>query len=461
MRRRRRTTIRTTLRAGLATTAVVTALAAGVGTLLIFRSVALHENEGFLERQASVAANVASRAEHFFLGPHGAHTFGARRLLRLDPSGHLGGPVPPELHDVVLHPAQLVPGHVSFVVRGDTVWALDPVILLDHHAQRTYAVVLHRSLPSELVPALFVVVLTLLAALVSVYVADAYTRRVSSVVADLASLAERVSRGDLAQAPPSGPIAQRELDGLRQSLSDMIASLRAASERQTSFLLAISHDLRTPLTSIRGFAEAIEDGEVADPAHAASVIQREAQRIERLLADLMSLARLEADGFRVTVVPVDLGDLVEHLTETARLRGRTQGLEVRARLAADARQALGDAERLSQALANILDNAVKFASSAVDVVVSRRLEHVRIEVTDDGPGIPPLLREQLFERQVAPRPGRNNEIGSGLGLLIAARLVQAMQGRLGVRSPVGSDGGTCVVLELPAPVHDRAPSTVG
>lgn len=461
MRRRRRPTIRTTLRAGLATTAVTTALAAGVGTLLIFRSVALHENESFLARQASVAANVASRAEHFFLGPHGAHTFGARRLVRLDPSGHLGGPVPAELHGVVLHPPQLVPGHVSFVVRGDTVWALDPVILVDRHAQRTYAVVLHRSLPSELVPALFVVALTLLAALVAILLADAYTRRVSSVVADLAALAERVSRGDLAQAPPSEPIAQRELDDLRQALAEMIASLRSASERQTSFLLAISHDLRTPLTSIRGFAEAIEDGEVVQPAHAASVIQREAQRIERLLADLMSLARLEADGFRVTVTPLDLGDLVEHLAETARLRGRTQGLEVHASLAPDARSVLGDPERLSQALANILDNAVKFARSSIDVIVTRRLESVRIEITDDGPGIPPSVRDQLFSRQVAPRPGRNNEIGSGLGLLIAARLVQAMHGRLGASSPIRSDGGTRIVLELPAAVHDRVPSQVG
>jgi len=447
---RRHTTIRTTVRWGLVTTSVVSALAAGLGSLLIFRAVALHETETFLDRQAAVAAAIATRAQHFFLGPHGARTFGPRRLLEVTPTGRLGGRVPPALRTVELRPPQLASGHFTDVVRGDTVWVLDPVTLEHHKALRTYAIVLHRSVPSELASALFVLGFTLVAALVAAVVADAYTRRVSSSVRRLATFAEHVSRGDLSPPPASAPLAQAELEDLRGALADMVRSLQRASHRQTAFLLSISHDLRTPLTSIRGFAEAIEDDEIEDPRHAAAIIRREAQRIERLLADLIALAKLESDGFAVTLSPLELEPTLAHLAETARMRGRSRGLACTVEVAEDAIAVVADPERLSQALANVLNNAVKFARSRIAIRAVRRIDVVRIEVDDDGPGIDPALARDLFHRQVSPRPGNDGAVGSGLGLLIVSRLVEGMGGRVGLRSPASAEGGTAIVIELAA-----------
>lgn len=446
-RRPHRTTTRATVRRGLVTTAVTTALAAGLGALLIFRSVALHETESFLGRQAQIATQVATRAQRFFLGPHGERAFGPRRLLQVGPSGHLLGPVPHDLASVVLRSNQLRPGTIVDVVRGDTVWVLDVVVFSTSRIARTWVVVLHRSVPSELAPALFVVGFTLLAALLAVLVADAYTRRVSSALTSLAKAAEEVSRGQLAADIPPTPFDQAELEELRVAFANMLASLNAASERQTSFLLAISHDLRTPLTSIRGFAEALEDGAV-DAQRAAGVIRQETQRIERLLADLMSLARLERDGFGVTLGEVEIEPLLAHLAETARLAGRPRGLQCNLELGPGASLVIADAERLAQALRNVVDNAVKFAASAITITARRRLDTVRIEVSDDGPGVDPRLLGDLFRRQVAPRPGQNQQIGSGLGLLIVARLVEGMGGRVGIRSPIREQRGTTVVIEL-------------
>ncbi len=446
----RRSTIRGALRLGIVTTAVVTALAAGLGTLLIFRSVAIHQTETFLGHEATVASAIATRAGRFFFGPHGAHTFGPRRLVALTPTGGLAGDVPQALSHLTLSLRALTPGHISYIVRGDDVWALDPVLLSNHDAVGTYAVLVHRSLPSALDPALYVVAFTLLAALVAVLVADAYTRRVAASVERFASLAKRVSEGELTVTVPERPLPHAELDDLRRALSEMVASLRDARERQRSFLFAISHDLRTPLTSIRGFAEAIEDGAVDDPRRAGAVIQREAQRIERLLADLMDLSRLEADGFDVHLGAVALAPLLEHLAETVRIRGRARGLTCTVRVGEDASEVVGDPQRLAQALLNLVDNAIKFARHRVELDAHRADGVVVLEVRDDGPGVAPELLEDLGRRQVTPRPGLDEAIGSGLGLLIVSRLIESMGGRLRVRSPIGTGGGTAVVLELTA-----------
>jgi two-component system sensor histidine kinase BaeS len=210
-------------------------------------------------------------------------------------------------------------------------------------------------------------------------------------------------------------------------------------ERQ--FLMSITHDLRTPLTSIQGYAEALAD-EAIEPTKAAETILAQSQRLNRLVTDLLDLSRLDARSFSLDVVS---GDVVGVVAGTARAFVPK---------AADRNIALSynhsepiyasiDAMRLDQAVANLIDNALKFARSRIDVSVFVHEGWVTVSVADDGPGIAADDLAHVFERlYVAKARPTPKESGSGLGLAIARELVAAMGGHVAARSPVPSaDGG--------------------
>ena len=184
----------------------------------------------------------------------------------------------------------------------------------------------------------------------------------------------------------------------------------------------MSHDLRTPLTSIGGWAEALADGAAPDPAAAGETIRVAAARLDRLVQDLLDLARLRARAFTLLVAPVDLRDVAAGTLEGLRPELEDSGLAVSMTVPAAPVVVDGDPDRLAQVIANLLDNAGRHAAARVHLEVRLDPDHVLVVVDDDGPGIPATERPAVFERlHTSARPAARAGTGTGLGLAIVAR----------------------------------------
>jgi signal transduction histidine kinase len=253
-----------------------------------------------------------------------------------------------------------------------------------------------------------------------------------------------IAAGDLsARVPEPGTNDQDEVADLSRSINSMAVQLERARGLERQFLMSITHDLRTPLTSIQGYAEALAD-EAIEPKKAAETILAQSQRLNRLVTDLLDLARLDARSFSLDVVS---GDVVGVVAGTARAfapkaADRNIALSFQD-TGSPAIYASMDAMRLDQAVANLIDNALKFAQTRIDVSVFVHEGWVAISVADDGNGIAaddlPHVFERLYVAKARPTP---KESGSGLGLAIVRELIGAMGGHVAARSPVPTaDGG--------------------
>ncbi len=231
-------------------------------------------------------------------------------------------------------------------------------------------------------------------------------------------------------------------------MAESLGHLRNA-ERQ--FLLSVSHELRTPLTSIRGYSEAILDGTATDPTQAAGVIGNEARRLERLVGDLLDLAKLDARTFSLHFRTVNVAEVLEEVAEELRPVVDAASLVLAVHPPDAPVFARVDPDRLDQVLANLVENAAKYARTTILLGGVAWGPEARLLVEDDGPGIPPEEIGRIFERHYSAdrhaRPGRPR--GSGLGLAIAAELAGAMGARVTAESPVGPSGGTRMVVTLP------------
>ena len=231
----------------------------------------------------------------------------------------------------------------------------------------------------------------------------------------------------------------------------MAAHLEDLRDLDRQFLLSVSHDLRTPLTSIRGYAEAIAEGVTPDAAQAASVVVTEAIRLERLIGDLLDLARLDAHQFSLHVDSLDAGVAVAAAAGALRYEFDTAGVELRIS-AAPGTMIAADRDRLGQVVANLVENALKFAARTVAVSVTEDAARVAVSVTDDGPGIDAADLPHIFERHFSSSRFSARSAGTGLGLAIVAELVAAMGGELAVVSPVEGGHGTRITVSLTASV---------
>jgi two-component system sensor histidine kinase BaeS len=214
-------------------------------------------------------------------------------------------------------------------------------------------------------------------------------------------------------------------------------------ERQ--FLMSVSHDLRTPLTSIRGFAEAIADGAATDTTRAAEVISSESRRLERLVGDLLELAKLEARHFSLDAHQVDLADVVANAAEGFRPAANELGLDLDIDVP-EAFDARADGDRVAQVVANLVENGMKYAASYIEVVMHVDGPSVTIVVGDDGPGIGEDELPRVFEPLYQSTRAVGRQVGTGLGLAIVHELVVAMGGE--VRAESGPLGGTRVMVTL-------------
>jgi two-component system sensor histidine kinase BaeS len=236
-----------------------------------------------------------------------------------------------------------------------------------------------------------------------------------------------------------------ELRTLADSFNTMAAQLARARSAERSFLLSVSHELKTPLTAIRGYSEALDEG-VLTPDRAVKVIRTEAARLERLITDLINLARLDQRRFDIHLERVELGEI---LRETAaRHHATARELGVRLRFRADGpAPATADRDRLLQAVSNLVENALRCTPPGG--VVTLVAAPATVSVRDTGPGIAPdevphaFDRFFLYRRYDGQRP-----VGTGLGLAIVRELAHAMGGDVEVGS---SSSGTEFTIRLPLP----------
>lgn len=272
-------------------------------------------------------------------------------------------------------------------------------------------------------------------------------RRLTKPVREASAATQRVAAGQLdTRLPPPSPDDHDEMAELTRSINSMAASLERARVLEQQFLLSVSHDLRTPLTSIRGYAEAITDG-AAPPQQAATVILNEANRLERLVGDLLDLAKLQAKGFSLSNAPLDLAERARSDSSGFAPAAESRGVALRCNSESPV-TVLADADRVSQVIANLIDNALKYARQSVVVTVTEVGKHGVVIVDDDGDGISAADLPHVFERlYVARDQPTRKENSSGLGLAIVKELTEAMNGR--VLAGATESGGARFSVYLP------------
>ena len=235
-----------------------------------------------------------------------------------------------------------------------------------------------------------------------------------------------------------------------------VTDLRRLEAVRRDLVANVSHELRTPLTAIRGYAETLQDGAMHDPERAAEfigIIHRHAERLSRLLDDLLELSRLEAGSRPLKREPVALRPVIARSLDLVRPKASSRQVELSVTIP-EGPDLLGDPEALEQVLVNLLDNAVKYTPEAGRVALhahtvgmgSAGLWH--ISVSDNGLGIESDHLARVFERFYRVDSGRSRERGgTGLGLAIVKHLTLAMGGKVGVKSEAGK--GSTFWIELP------------
>ncbi|MGN6797467.1 MAG: ATP-binding protein [Gaiellaceae bacterium] len=232
-----------------------------------------------------------------------------------------------------------------------------------------------------------------------------------------------------------------ELAALADAFNQMADQLAASRDAERAFLLSVSHELKTPLTAIRGYAEGLGEG-AFEPREAARVIAAESGRLERLVRDLLDLARMNRSEFSVRSEPVDLAEIAREVAR--RHEPIARGLSVDLRAVADEAWVMGDGDRILQVASNLVENALRETPTGGSVTVEA--DGARLVVSDTGPGIPAEDLPHAFERfYLYDKIGRDRLIGSGLGLAIVRQLATAMGGSVDVQS---SDAGTTFTVTL-------------
>ncbi|HEY2183040.1 MAG TPA: HAMP domain-containing sensor histidine kinase [Gaiellaceae bacterium] len=269
-------------------------------------------------------------------------------------------------------------------------------------------------------------------------------RRISRPVDRIAAAARTLAGGTHPEPVPVE--GATEIATLAGAFNDLAAQLQQAQEAERNFLLSVSHELKTPLTAIRGYAEAVEDGAI-DPREAAATVASEARRLERLVRDLLDLARMNRTDFSVHNSEIDLADVAEDAVRRYGKQAAGFGVALMAITEASA-PAIADADRLLQVVSNLVENALRLTPAGGEVRVVAEPGVLRVE--DTGPGLAEADTERAFERfYLHERYGLERKVGTGLGLAIVKELTLAMGGDVDVESRPGTLTVFTVRLSVP------------
>jgi signal transduction histidine kinase len=253
-----------------------------------------------------------------------------------------------------------------------------------------------------------------------------------------------ISAAGLTQRVPE-PGTNDEIGHLAQTMNAMLARLEDSARRQRRFVADASHELRSPLTAIRtGLEVGLAHPDRAPWHQIAARTVKQATRLEELINDLLLLAKTDAGHAAGRQQHVRLAPLLAEITATTGAHATTIALDIPPDLTV-----IGNPADLSRAFRNVVDNAVHYAESRVRITASAADGTVRVDITDDGPGIPAAQRERVFDRFVRLDASREHTSGStGLGLAIAKEIVTAHQGTITIHGP--DEGGTVVTVLLPS-----------
>jgi signal transduction histidine kinase len=270
------------------------------------------------------------------------------------------------------------------------------------------------------------------------------SRRITRPVLTLSKAMDQVAQGrrdvDVPAVPGGG-----EIQHLTERFREMTTRLAEAEELERNFLMSVSHELRTPLTAIRGHVAALREGVVTDPEAAEEsleIVAAEAERLGRLVGDVLDLAKLDAHRFTVLTEEVDMARLLERAYSTFAEEARSREIEYTQELDG-APVIVSDGDRVLQIISNLLSNAFRWTPDGgrIDLALTSADGTVTVDVADSGPGIAAEERERIF-RPFWSTDGR----GTGLGLPIARELAMALGGRIELQSEVGKGSRFRLVL---------------
>lgn len=295
----------------------------------------------------------------------------------------------------------------------------------------------------------------LIAVVVALLASWLLSRRIAKPVEEIAHASLAVSAGDLTRrVPVEGSI--RELESLGQSFNHMTESLERTEQAKNAFIADITHELRTPLTVVKGTIETLEDGALDDAEgrhHLLDAMQRETDRLIRLVNDLLVLTRADAGALQLKLRPLELRSLVRERCAHFSILAGQRMVSLNLEESPDEQPAcvLADSDRLAQILDNLLDNALRYSpdGSTIALTVFPVVGRWVCSIRDQGPGIPHGHLPFIFERFYRVDASRNRSTGgTGLGLAIARSLMLAQGGTISATSDEGQ--GTVLTIQLPA-----------
>lgn len=258
-------------------------------------------------------------------------------------------------------------------------------------------------------------------------------------------------------------VAPLLVSGGRVMVMRNVTKTRQLEQIRRDFVANVSHELRTPISVVRANAETLLDGALDDGKHARRFVEailRHAERLSAIISDLLDLSRMESGRHVFDLGPVPILQPARRACETVRVRAEAADIDVSMDLD-DQLICLADRDACEHVVLNLVENAVKYTQRGgkVGVTAHIRDDQVRLEVRDDGPGIPAKHRDRIFERFYRVDPGRSREMGgTGLGLSIVKHLVEGMNGQIGLICP--PEGGSIFWIELPTTAR-REPEDTG
>jgi two-component system OmpR family sensor kinase len=294
----------------------------------------------------------------------------------------------------------------------------------------------------------------IVALIISLLVAFWLARWIGGPLQQVVVASRKMPAAEAKPIVPQGPYEVREL---ARAFNAMNTRVQTSQKSQREFVANVSHELKTPLTSVQGFAQAILDGTANTPEaqkQAAQVIYDESSRMHRMVLDLLDLARLDAGTIDLERTTVDLTALLNSIAEKFAPQARAANVTITVEATA-LPVITGDGDRLAQVFSNLVDNALKFtpASGRITLRATQTVAGVQVEVTDTGTGIPTGALAQIFDRFYQAdlsRPGGEHH-GAGLGLAIVKEIVGAHGGKISVHSVPGAGSTFTITLPLTAP----------
>jgi two-component system sensor histidine kinase BaeS len=260
---------------------------------------------------------------------------------------------------------------------------------------------------------------------------------------------------------PAGPV---EVAEVAEALNALAEALAVSEGRQREFLLSVSHELRTPLTAVKGYAEALADGVVPGPeaAQTGATMLAEAERLDRLVADLLDLARIGAQDFRLDLADVDLTALVEQAGTVWAARCAPAGVRFAIETPGEQLIAHTDGTRVRQVIDGLAENALRVTPRGAPLVIAVRRDAggatATLEVRDGGPGLTPDDQQVAFDRSALfDRYRGERRVGTGIGLALVSGLVSRLGGTPDVRT--AAEGGAAFMIRLP--LNSPAPASSG